>query len=150
MKLNQRWEETSPFCHISYAEFTTMIIKSRLFTCSYFKRWGWNVLCCIKCTLGVHKLLTSEVGVNVGNVVWGETQESATLTRKMWCELNMKTNELSHVQRCFKLPAPVSICPSGQQAWIKHFAREGKKNRGSPFPSRLAVTPETALWNQMI
>lgn len=83
----------------------------------------------------------------VGNVVWEETQESATglysLTRRMWCEPNMKTNELSHVQRCFTLTALISICPSGQQAWIKHLeGRElGEKDRGSPFLSRLADTP---------
>lgn len=83
-----------------------------------------------------------------GHVVWGETQESATLTRKMWCELNMKTNELSHVQRCFTLPAPISICPSGQQAWIRHWeGREcgGVEERGSPFPSRLADAPSGPL-----
>lgn len=118
-----------------------MIINSRLFTCFYFKRWGWNVLCCIKCALGIHKLLASE-WEKVGNVVCEETQESATglysLTRRMWCESNMKTDELSHVQRCFALPA------SGQQAWIKHVegrALEENEDRGSPFLSRLADTP---------
>lgn len=62
----------------------------------------------------------------------------------MWCEPNMKTNELSHVQRCFTLTALISICPSGQQAWIKHLeGRElgEKEDRGSPFLSRLADTP---------
>lgn len=84
----------------------------------------------------------------VGNVVWEETQESATglysLTGIMWCEPNMKTNELRHVQRCFTLPALISICPSGQQAWIKHLKGSElgeKEDRRSPFLSRLADPP---------
>lgn len=60
----------------------------------------------------------------------------------------MKTNELSHVQRCFTLPAPISIRPSGRQAWIRHLeGREcgGVEERGSPFPSRLADAPSGPL-----
>lgn len=90
----------------------------------------------------------------VGNVVWEETQESATglnsLRRRMWCEPNMKTNELSHVQPCFTLPALIPICPPGQQAWIKHLeGRElgGKKRSAITFSITARWHVETALWN---
>lgn len=60
------------------------------------------------------------------NMVGEEVQKSAvgvySLTRKMWCYLNMKTNELSHVQYCSILPALIPICHSGQQAWIDYSA----------------------------
>lgn len=56
----------------------------------------------------------------------------------------MKTNELSHVQRCFTRPALISFCPLGQQAWIKPLEKRelgGEEDRGSPFLSRLADMP---------
>ena len=45
-----------------------------------------------------------------------------SLTWKMCSYLNMRTNELGHVQSYFILPAPIPICLSGQQAWIDYSA----------------------------
>lgn len=41
----------------------------------------------------------------------------------MWCFLNRKTNERSHVRRCSALPALIPVCLSSEQAWMDYSAK---------------------------
>lgn len=143
------------FSHISYSEFTTMIIKSRLFTCSYFKRWGWNVLCCIKCMLRVHKLLTSEVGGKKESWTCGLRRNSRKCNpdkkNVVWAKYEDKWAEpraaLLHTT-CSGFY--LSFWPAGLD---QAFGREGvwrSRRTGISFSIKAGWRAKAALWNLMI
>lgn len=154
MNLNWSWKEKNSFsASHTLIDFTAMIIKSRLFTCSYFKRWGWNILCCIKCALRVHKLLTSEVGKSwkcglrrnsrkcngtqfpeKKNVVWAKYEDK-------WAEPRAAL---------FHTTCSDSYLSSWPAGLDQAFGREGawrKKRSAITFSITARWHVETALWN---